>query len=570
MRYLKILLISLMILDFCFAVVVVNSLDGQDVLSAVYYAAVTNDNIGIAYPNYGLSNVYSAAGSSDVFLVQSSSKPVVADLTELLRQRGNRVEVLNSEDPYKTNLDLARKSNVENFVLIDPVYGYNAVSALAYAKLNKMYLLFADKSNSRQVADFLQSKKPQSILIYGNVDSEVKRDLSDGGLRYSEINNGDKFEDNMDLLDRYFSQKSDKKQLILCDGSAIEDMIATGDDPILFIGMIIPPDVYNYLKQKVENGQITVGLVVDMEYLQTAYNLKERINQELGSKKLSMLVKIGQSSGSKGGMPTGVPFMAVNSPTAGLAIEKIEYNLDKKSFEVTYVNTGNAVEYVKSSLVVFVDGDYAGTTGDTQPFALPKGSKTGKEYKMNVGEGELTVNITSFYGISQKNQDLGIVQMFSVGRITYVDESVVDIGDIRLDSGTNELFVTMLNNGSVSAYVQPAVSLVGETTINVDGDKIRLEPKEGKTIRFLLPSVAGVEKMVVKANYGAREGFLEKYVEKEYVPPSFTLDMNYVYIAAIALLIIVVGYLLLERRKGDGKPGKAAAKEPKPDTEKPA
>jgi len=547
----KLLFLCLFLAGFSFAFVAVNSLDSRDVLSATYYAAVTNDKIAIAYPNYDISIFYKKVGTgNNVLLVQSSQNPVVVGLADALGKNGNNVQTLLSDDPYETNLKLADKSGAKRFILIDPIYGYNAISCLAYAKLNRMYLIFANKENANSVIKFLQAKNPEEVLVYGYVDDEVKNNLRDKGIAYSEIDNKDKFLDNIQLLDKYFKQNPSKKQVILADGNGIEDTIADGNDPVFFIGTVIPSDVYNYLKQKISEGQINVGLVVDSDYVQAAYNLKQSLNKELGDKKFNVLVKIGQSSGSGEGTPSPVPILPLRAPIVGLAIEKVEYNTATKSLEVTYVNKGNAPEYVKSNLVVFVNNNRQATLGDDAPFLLPRNAKLGKSYAINVEEGEIAVNITSLYGLSSRNLDNGIAGTFAAGRVNYIDNSALAISDISYNANSRELLITFVNNGTAPVFFNADLVV---KNIKMEGEKLySLKPSEGRAVTFVLPStVASNDRVIVGANYGAREAFLNKRVEKEYALPSpaFSFDMNIIYLIIILILIAVIVYLATRNKK---------------------
>jgi len=545
----KLFLLLLLIAQLCFSIAVVNSLDGRDVVSTIYYAAVTEDKVVFVPPAYNEQVVYSKIGSGgNVLLVQSANSPVITGMKNTLENKGNSVELLVSEDPYTTNLALAERSGARKFILVDPVYGYNTISALAYAKLNKMYLIFADKNNADKVVDFIKTKNPQEILLYGYIDERVKDLLDKNALRYREINNGDKYDDNLALVTLYFQANPSKKQVILSDGNAFEDTIAAGDDPVILISPLVPSATYNYMKEKAASDQIRVAMVVDQEYAQTAYNLKESINKELGEEQLHVLVQLGQSVAGMGMMP--VDFFSVPAPRIGLEIDKVEYNTNTKRIEVTYENTGDALEYVKSQLRVFVDGSYYATVGDEEPFAINRGEKFGMGYPIEIESGEITVNITSLYGTSRKYTESGIQGVFPAGRVTFTDLSSLSITDFVEDKETSDLLVTFTNNGTIPLYFRPdaTVDVNGTVTKIKDENTYPLAVGEGRMIKF--PGIAKAGSIiVVGANYGAREAFLEKRIESEYVPKGPAFDLTIIYIIIILLLIALVGYLLWEKRK---------------------
>ncbi|NYZ76764.1 hypothetical protein H0O02_00420 [Candidatus Micrarchaeota archaeon] len=549
----KRLFLFLLLAPLCFSTAVVNSLDGRDVVSTIYYAAVTGETVVFVPPASDGQIAYGKIGTGqDILLVQSAASPVITGMADGLRNGGNTVEMLVSEEPYETNLALAERSGAKKFVLVDPVYGYNAVSALAYAKLNSMYLIFVDKSNMEAVVSFLKGKNPQDILVYGYVDNEVKTSMAGNSLGYREINNGDKFDDNIELAGLYFQANPSKKQVILSDGNAFEDTLIAGDDPAILISPIVPTATYNYMKQEAGNGQIGVAMVVDTEYAQTAYDMKESINRELGSEKLHVLVKFGQSIAGMG--MVDVEFFPVPGPVAGLEIGNVEYNTNSNELEVTYENTGNALEYVKSRIIVFVDGNYAGTVGEEEPVAIGRGERIGIGYPVDVESGEITANITSFYGSSKKYTENGLQGVFNAGRVEFSDRSMLGITEFTEDRETNDILVTFTNGGNITAYFRPdaTITVQGTSTKIKDENTYELAAGEGRIVKF--PGIAKSGSAIVAgADYGSREAFLEKRVEKEYTPApaglGFPLDSSLLYIIVILALIGAVGYLVWDKTR---------------------
>ncbi|MCX8200143.1 MAG: hypothetical protein N3G76_01605 [Candidatus Micrarchaeota archaeon] len=535
------------------ATVVVNSLDGRDVVSGIYYAAVRGEDVVFIRPTYDAQLVYSKIGTNNnVLLIQSKPSPIITGMASELKNRGNRVELVESDDPYKTNLYLADRSGASKFILVDSVYGYNTVSVLAYAKLNSMYLVFVDKSNLGSVISFLKSKSPREILLYGYIDAESKKALDGAGIAYSEINNGDKFDDNLQIADMYFKKNPSKRQVIVSDGNAFEDTIAKGDDPVILVSPLPPVHVYDYIKQKAAQGQIKVLMIVDSEYTQTIYNLKTSINNELGVQALHAFVKIGESVSGSGGMGP-VELFPLPGPVLGLTVESVQYNTLTKQLEVTYKNTGNALEYAKSQIRVFVDGNLLSTVGDDDFFALGRGEKVGRAYPISIESGEVLANMTVLYGTSRRAAETGFMVALPAGKVQFKDSSVLNISGFTLDKNTNDLYVTYTNTGGIPLYFRPDATV----TANGISTKIRsdtvysLQPGKGEIVKF--PGIAkDGARIVGGANYGAREAFLEKRVEKEYVPaPSAQgIDTSTLLLVVVIVLVLLVGYLLLDKIRG--------------------
>ena len=549
----KHLVLALLLLSLGFsATVVVNSQDGRDLVSATYYAANTGDRIVFVPPVYNEPVTYGKIGwNGEVLLVQSASNPIITGMADALRNRGNTVETISSAEPYQTNRMLAERSGARKFILVDPVYGYNTVAAVAYAKQNSMYLLFVDKAQKDAVISFLNGKAPQDILLYGYVDAEVKDALSSNGLSYREINTGDKFDDNMQMLDLYLAQNPAKKQAILSDGNAFEDTITGGDDPVLLISPVVPAGVYNYVRDRASEGKISVGLVVDREYAQTAYDLKESVNEELGREALHVLVKFGQSVPAAGSGLFDVDLFPVMGPILGLEIRGAEYNTLARELEVTYANTGNAQEYVKSRIIVYVDGYPVGTVGDEEPLSIPRGQTIGKGYPIGIENGAILANITAMFGSSRKSTENGVVAILNAGRVEFTDRSLLEISSFTEDGG--DLFVTYSNAGNTSVYFR------ADANTNISGRMTRIEDDrvyplaqgEAKIVKF--PGVLeGSSGIVAGAGYGSREAFIDKRVEKAY-EPALAADYTLLFAGLLVLLVLIIGYLIWSRGKSAAK-----------------
>ncbi len=568
----KVWILALLVISMGFSIVIVNSMDGRDVVSAVYYGAVNEEKVVFVPPMYSENILYGKIGSNqEVVLIESEENPIIVGMKNALENKGNTVILISSVDPYETNINLAESSGAKSFVLVDPVYGYNTVSMLAYAKERGMYLLFVDKDALDDVVEFLDGKNPEEVLIYGYMDEEVKLALGERGIVYNEINNGDKFLDNIEIVEEYFKLTPSKKQVILTDGNAFEDTIIAANDPVVLVSPIIATDTYNFVKQNVESGQISVGLVVDAEYAQTAYDLKTTINTELGGDVLSVLVKFGQSTGD--GIKE-VDFFPLRGPIIGLEINKAEYNTATGMLEITYGNTGNVPEYVKSQIMLFVDDVYVGALGDDEPFMIGREEVLGRGYKTEIEEGEIFVNITAFYGSSRKSTENGIQVSLNAGRVSYTDASLLEVSAFTQDAETGDVFVTYDNAGDSGVYFRPDATVeIGGKSTKIKSDTLyQLGVGEAEMVKFpgILGSAEADVEVVAGADYGAREAFMEKRIEGSHIfaaeapveEEEAGFDMNLIFILLILVLVVVILYLVLGR-KGEEKEEKTARKKKK-------
>ena len=163
--------ILLLVISLGFSLVVVNSYDGRDVVSGTYYGLNSDEQILFVPLDYSETVMYGKIGDNgEVTLIQSTDDPIIIGMKNSLENKGNVVTLISSNDPYATNLALAKSSKADSFILVDPVYGYNAVSPISYAKEKGMYLLFVNNEISEGVVDFLSEENPEEVLIYGYIE----------------------------------------------------------------------------------------------------------------------------------------------------------------------------------------------------------------------------------------------------------------------------------------------------------------------------------------------------------------------------------------------------------------
>jgi hypothetical protein len=191
------ILLALLVAAHAEDMVSINSMDGRDVLSGIFYANVKGLPVNFMPSQGGNADIFSAkAGSGhDILLIQSSSNPVSGFVESDLKAKNNSVEVYASGDGGATNLALAKRSGATRFIVVDSAYSDSALSVLPYAKLTKSYVLLANKDNAAQVRDLVAGKP---VTIFGLVDKAVSDALSPYNPQI--IGKGeDKYEDNVEI-----------------------------------------------------------------------------------------------------------------------------------------------------------------------------------------------------------------------------------------------------------------------------------------------------------------------------------------------------------------------------------
>ncbi|MFH1400734.1 MAG: hypothetical protein ABIH41_04390, partial [Nanoarchaeota archaeon] len=241
--------------------VIANSADWKDVYSSVLYANLEGyaSNF-LTSSKHSTIILFSIPRERDVLAITSSQNRFVVGYEQIIRGRGFAdVEEIVLND---VNLQLAQRlPDIHNFVILDGSYGYNAISVAPYAAISGSYVLFADRNNINRIVDFLDGQGVDRMIIYGQVDREVKTELAKYDAEI--IFNGDRFEDNVAITKEYLKIRP-RKQTLMTNGEFIEAGIMDGTDPVLFIGRANVPDV---TREFVQSSDIDVGILIGNELI---------------------------------------------------------------------------------------------------------------------------------------------------------------------------------------------------------------------------------------------------------------------------------------------------------------
>jgi hypothetical protein len=180
----------------------------------------------------------------------------------------------------------------------------------------------------------------------------------------------------------------------------------------------------------------------------------------------------------------------------------------------------------------------------------------GRAYPVNIESGEIFTNMTVLYGSSKRAAETGFIMSLPAGRVQFTDNSKLNISEFTYDKETKDLYVAYTNTGDTPLFFRPdaTITIAGSST-NIKSETVySLLPGKGEMVKF--PGVVKADTTILGgANYGAREAFLEKRLEKEYVPlAGFAFDTNLLMIAVVVILVLVIGYLLFDKMKGHKQP----------------
>ncbi len=533
--------------------VIINSGDWHDVYSGMLYASLIGvPSNFLVSQKHGAILLYSIPPTEDdLFVITSRTQPFVAGYKAFLQGRGyeNPEELLTRN----ANLDLAeRLENITSFIIIDPAYGYNAISAAPYAVVAKRYVLFADRRNIDEVLDFLQRRNHSSLLLFGQLDREVKEALAP--FKPEILNKGDRFSNNLAMVEKYKEYANDR-QVILTDGEFIEASLLSGADPVIFIGkMNVPEKVAEYIKK----SHIQVGILIGNELIGTA----TFIRRQLG---ISVFVKFAQGARVPRGAIAQVEDLdrfPMPSYALNLEVSSVTYNRATGSLEVTYHNPVDLALYFSSTIRI-VGGEEPVVTGDEEPVFLDKGAYKTIVYQYDtdgnplIVEGEnLTSEILTIYGEGPGALENALQARVKIAFVEVADESLVEITGLAYDKRAKHFLVTIENTGPVDAYVLPEIIdlLINEEPVTVSAGEPRLV-KRGKSVKVAVPVELSEQDLLdnpeikVRAYYGERELALIKVVERTF-PLAFTTGygMIVLYGGLILLALTLLFWLATKKR----------------------
>lgn len=545
--------------------VAINSMDGRDILSGIFYANVKNMPVKfMPYPGGNADIFASKIGSGqDVLLIQGST-PVSSFVETSLRNKGNSVEVYTSTDAGATNLDLAKRSGATKFIIVDSAYSDSAISVLPYAAMTDSYVILADKGNIGEVKNVV--KDAEKITIFGLVDQEVKAQLAEFNPEI--LGKGeDKYEDNLLMVQKVMDEYSIKRMIIV-DGTFMEDSMALGDQPILLSGRLVPQSTYDFIKQRVKDDELINVMLLGNDLVVPVYDMRERMEQELFqtegmNKTFGITVKFAQVIPSAGTGVVTLDTFRMPAYQPKLNITEVVYNTQSKKVMVSVGNLGDGSAYYSQEVRIRVNGVDAQVFGENQTKLIERGEQLGTEYTFDmatVPEGEVTALVLVKYGSSMKTLEDYLSKEGPLATITYTDTSNVTVQYAKYDKDKKSVLVTIKNNGAETAYTFSKLNLVvagAPTNITAAGTK---SVDAGSLVVEEFPlqlsdaDLAANKNVNVFVDYGGRPGFLLKHTEYVVQLEQGAMDLSLLLMAGgvFILLALVAYYLMTRKPKGEG------------------
>jgi hypothetical protein len=522
LSFIALFMLTLLSLSFAEDMVAINSMDGRDVLSGIFYANALGIPVKFMPVPGGNADVFAAkiGSNHDVLLIQGSL-PVSSFVESALTNKNNTITLYSSTDAGSTNLDLARKSGASSFIIVDSAYSDSAISVMPYAAKTKAYVLLANKDNIAEIKGIVSGKK---VIIYGLVDQQVKDELS--SLNPEIIGKGeDKYEDNI-LIVKKMAQEYSTNRALVVDGTFVEDAMTAGDQPIILSGRLVPQVTYDYLKQSVRDNKLSGVMLIGNDLVVPIYDMRERMKNEFEAEGLNktfgITVKFAQVIPSAGTGVLTLDTFRMPSYKPDLEITETAYNTDSKKVMVSVDNQGEGAAYYTMEVRVKVNGQDFKTFGGDETKLIERGEKQGSEFALDlssVPEGAVNATVLVKYGSFKKSLEEFTSYEGQLTTISYTDTSNVTVQQARYDSAKKSVLVTIKNSGAQTAYVFSKLMVrYGGSPTNISSSAVK-ELAPGSMIIEEFPleltqeDLSSNKNASVFVDYGGRQGFLLKKAE---------------------------------------------------------
>jgi hypothetical protein len=444
------------------------------------------------------------------------------------------------------NLDLAKRlPEIKNYIIVDPTFGYDAISATPYAINTKSYVLFANKDNINEIAEFLKTVQPSSVTLFGNLDGIVTRTLSDFNPRI--INQKNRFENNIAIAEELRS-KTTAKQAILTNGEFIEqDIFSVGHlgQPIIFIGKDkVPKAADSYVKTS--PYQVFVVLGNDL------FGSAQTVRQTTGKQVLIKFAKGTTTGGYKN--VQGLDIFPTPQLILNLAIESIFYNADQQRVDMTIRNEEAAKTFAQHTLIVQNGETPIVTLGDdgtelsgheTRTYSYP-------EDLSNYVEANLTAQIALSYGESEDTIEKLITATLPIPVISEKNVCNLDIKKAVYNKETQRIKITV--EADKPCYVQITLPdlTINDTKTSAQSEITYLENDATIEIKQRMDKVdlADNKEININARQGSQKTILIKQTNEK-LPLKIEGGLNIplmIGIAAIILLITLIILVLWKRK----------------------
>jgi len=428
--------------------VITNSENWMDVFSGIHYGTLLEvEQNFLTSTAHGSILLQGISKEESIRVISSTDEPYMLNYPNLILNEG-----FSSADEIEAknlNIELIKElGEINNFIIIGDMYGYNAMAVVPYAVQSKSWIFFANEINIGEIDSILSERNIDKIMIYGYVDRTVRDTLEKYPTEI--INSGDRFEDNIKITEKFLEIK-DTKQISLSNGDFLEMELMKGATPTLFTGREnVPTIISEYLK----DSQIEIGVLVGNELMGAATNIRH-------STGISVMVKFarGARTTSEGiAAVEGLDIFPLPVPLLELELYSLEYNTLSRQLEATYKSSSNIPAYFKGTITVDAGSEKTKVGDEEAIFISPNSYKT-ILYPLTLDSyDEIMAQIFTIFGESTSSLDRAISIDAQVGIIDVIDRCDLKLKDVVYNKQTKQFNVEVENTADVDCWAEATIN----------------------------------------------------------------------------------------------------------------
>ncbi len=543
-KYLIILLLLLPAV--CAQVIIANSADWKTTYSTGVMAGLQGKQFHfIVSPKHSEVLLLELPKGTEITVYESDTIPYVKKYANRLNNNERKAETAIIKEK-NSNLEIAIKNGFKKYIIVDPVYGYNAISALPFALTNKYYVLFADQTNINDVYNFLKMVNPEHIILFGDVHEKVKSTLLPFNPEI--IHKGSRFKNNIEMAEKY-RITNNPKQALLTSGRLLEqEFFQTAvSQPIIFLSERTPDYVENYIKTA--NYQVLV--LIDNELMSSATAIKQTNN-------IPLFVKFAKGIAGEGGIMAdvkGLDTMPVPSIDLLLKLQNIIYNADTREILSIIQNEKKSRTYLTTSIIIKSDGKPVITVGDDTTQKLEDTETKMFTYPTDLTRylgTNLTAEILTIYGATEDEFEKQISEKREIQILTEADLCDIEIKSAEYDENTQR-FSIQLNADNCYAIANIKDIMINNERTSIHGEIELIKGTKTITIKQPLTKIdmADNPEITVEARHGSKPDLLIQKTTQQF-PLKFKekqTSTTAILIGAIAILTLIIIALLWTRPK---------------------
>lgn len=452
---------------------IVNSRDWHDVYSGGIFSALMNYDYHYAIEETQSLEILQILDRNinDVILLTPEGNSFISGYRTSIQTQGFNIEQeITNSDFVDNNLELARLSGVDSFVLVDDTYGYNAISVGPYAVRTNSFVIFVNENNVDDVIDVIDGAS--SVLAYGPLDLSARDALTP--YITETINERSKYKNNVKILDK-ISEIEPIELVALTNGNILEPELIDGNKPIIFIGTDVVPDGTT---EFIEEKNVRVGVLIGEGLHFNARQIREDTGIEVYIKFAKGINQVKKA----------LDIMFVNQYNLNVNVNDAIYDQENGQIQVRIVNQEDNFAYALISVQIVQDGEVIAILGDESIDFLSGQETLTKLFDFELDpNGNYTINTIIRYGEDEFSLERELETDTPLNIVNFDDNSLIEILEVTYDKDSNRFNILVENKRDQNVFALSKITglSIGTELNNLASKETEIGPLGTRTIRIL-------------------------------------------------------------------------------------